>query len=195
MVKTVLAGVNIVEYGLFSYSPDRIIPIKPSLYGVYVSSFVPYPVREFLCWFKIISLGRGVAGGSWGARDPPLVGLLLRKQPTIFTWRKRHDNILAVGILAIVEKPTFLKFVFFVKCFRQRLLSLVNIGLYAPIIRLSPLIHEGEQRYKSYIVGDSRMVTPPPAPAPLWKILATPLLGSCWGICKKILTDRTLRTG
>ena len=34
MVKTVLAGVNIVERGLFSYSPDWIIPIKPSLYGV-----------------------------------------------------------------------------------------------------------------------------------------------------------------
>ena len=50
-------------------------------------------------------------GGSWGARDPPpLVGLLLSKQPTIFRWRKRHDNILAVK--AIVEKPTFLKFVF-----------------------------------------------------------------------------------
>ena len=29
MVKTVLAGVNIVERGLFNYSPDRIIPIKP----------------------------------------------------------------------------------------------------------------------------------------------------------------------
>ena len=53
---------------------------------------------------------RGVARGSWGARDPPLVGLLLSKQPTIFRWRNRHDNILAVK--AIVEKPTFLKFVF-----------------------------------------------------------------------------------
>ena len=37
MVKTVLAGVNIVERGLFNYSPDQIIPIKPSLYGVYVN--------------------------------------------------------------------------------------------------------------------------------------------------------------
>ena len=54
---------------------------------------------------------RGVARGrSWGARDLPLVGLLLSKQPTIFRWQKRHDNILAVK--AIVEKPTFLKFVF-----------------------------------------------------------------------------------
>ena len=42
-------------------------------------------------------------GGSWGARDPPFVGLLLSQ-------RKRHDNILAVK--AIVEKPTFFKFVF-----------------------------------------------------------------------------------
>ena len=97
---------------------------------------------------------------------PPLVGLLLSEQPTIFRWRKRHDNILAVK--AIVEKPSLLKFVFFckvfsstalvfkicffVKYFRQRLLSLVNMGLHAAIIRLSPLIHEGEQRYKRYIV-------------------------------------------
>ena len=78
---------------------------------------------------------------SWGARDPPppLVGPLLSKQPTIFRWRKRHDNILAVK--AIVEKPTFLK-----KYFRQRLLSLVNMGLHGAIIRLSQLIDEGEQQ-------------------------------------------------
>ena len=47
---------KLVERGLFNYSPDRISPIKTSLYGVYVSSFLPYPGREFLCWFKIISL-------------------------------------------------------------------------------------------------------------------------------------------
>ena len=60
----------------------------------------------------VLNQGRsyGGGGGSCGARDPPLVGLLLSKQPTIFRWRKRHDNILAVK--AIVEKPTFLKFVF-----------------------------------------------------------------------------------
>ena len=92
-------------------------------------------------------------GGSWSARDPPLVGLLLSKQPTIFRWRKRHDNILAIK--AIVE------ICFFVKYFRQRLLSLVNVALHAAIIRLSPLIHEGEQQYKPYIGGDPRMVTPP----------------------------------
>ena len=56
MVKTVLGVTN--KVGLFNYSPDRIIPIKPSLYGVYVSSFLPYPGREFLCWFKNISLRR-----------------------------------------------------------------------------------------------------------------------------------------
>ena len=55
---------------------------------------------------------RGVARvRSWGACDPPLVGLLLSRQPTIFRWRKRHDNILAVK--AIVEKPTFFKIFFF----------------------------------------------------------------------------------
>ena len=39
--------------------------------------------------------------------------------------------------------------------FRQRFLSLVNVGLHPAIIRLSTLIHEGEQRYKQcIIVGD-----------------------------------------
>ena len=52
----------------------------------------------------------GKSPGNKVARDPPLVGLLLSKQPTIFRRRKRHDNILALK--AIVEKPTFLKFVF-----------------------------------------------------------------------------------
>ena len=56
---------------------------------------------------------RGIARGGPGmpvTLPPPLVGLLLSKQPTIFRWRKRHDNILAVK--ATVEKPTSLKFVF-----------------------------------------------------------------------------------
>ena len=55
---------------------------------------------------------RGVARGGPGVpvTPPPLVGLLLRKQPAIFRWRKRHDNIVAVK--AIVENPTFLKFGF-----------------------------------------------------------------------------------
>ena len=33
------------------------------------------------------------------------------------------------------------------------------MGLHAAIIRLSPLIYEGEQRYKPYIVDDPRMVS------------------------------------
>ena len=40
-----------------------------------------------------------------------------------------------------------------VKYFRQRLLSLVNMGLHAAIIRLSSLIHEGEYIY-SVILDD-----------------------------------------
>ena len=48
MVKTVLVGVNKVERGLFNYSPDRMSPIKPSLYGVYASSFFcRIPVENF----------------------------------------------------------------------------------------------------------------------------------------------------
>ena len=82
---------------------------------------------------------RGVArgGGVLGCPWPPL------GRPSF----EQTTYILAVK--AIVEKPTF-KICFFVKYFRQRLLSLVNMGLHAAIIRLSPLIHEGEQRYKPY---------------------------------------------
>ena len=98
---------------------------------------------------------RGVARRGPGVPvtpPPPLGRPSFEQTPTIFRWRKRHDNILAVK--AIFEKPTFLKFLFFsVKYFCQRLLSLVNMGLPA-IIRLNPLIHEGEQRYKQNIVGD-----------------------------------------
>ena len=53
---------------------------------------------------------RSVFLGGPGVPVTPLVGLLLSKQPIIFRWRKRHDNILALKV--IVEKPTFLKFVF-----------------------------------------------------------------------------------
>ena len=50
-------------------------------------------------------VARGVLGSPWGL-GVPLVGLLFSKQPTIFSWQKRHYNILAVKD-AIVEKPTF----------------------------------------------------------------------------------------
>ena len=54
-------------------------------------------------------------GGFLGCPWPPLpVGLFLSKQPTIFRWRKRYDNIFAVK--AIVEKPTFFN-LFFCKLF------------------------------------------------------------------------------
>ena len=58
---TIKFTVNIVERGLFNYSPDRIIPIKPSLYGVDVNSFLGIPVENFCvdsnsfpleaCWY------------------------------------------------------------------------------------------------------------------------------------------------
>ena len=53
-------------------------------------------------------------------------------------------------------KAHFFKICFFVKYFRQRLLSLVNMSLHAAIIRLSPLIHEGEQRWVASVTA------PPP---------------------------------
>ena len=109
---------------------------------------------------------RGVARGSWGAHDPPTLGrpsfeqttynIQVAKTPWQYLGRKSH-----------CWKAHFLKKIFFVKYFRQRLLSLVNMGLHAAIIRLSSRIHEGEQWYKPYIVGDPQMVSllwPPPPP-------------------------------
>ena len=76
---------------------------------MFFSYFLISPFLSFYAF--MLSSVRGVARGGLGVPvTPPLVGLLLSKQPTIFRWRKRHDNILAVK--AIVEKPTFLKFVF-----------------------------------------------------------------------------------
>ena len=63
-------------------------------------------ISLFVCYTGAQLGGHGVPV----TPPPPVVGLLLSKQPTIFRWRKRHDNILAVK--GIVEKPTFLKFVF-----------------------------------------------------------------------------------
>ena len=56
------------------------------------------------CLHRIRGVARG-GGGSCGARDPPLVGLRLSKQPTIFRWRRCHDNILAVKPL--LKSPLF----------------------------------------------------------------------------------------
>ena len=88
---------------------------------------------------------RGVARwGSWGARDvgrPSLeqttYNIQVAKKPWQDLSRKSH-----------CWKAHFFKICFFVKYFCQRLLSLVNMGLHAAIIQLSPLIHEREQRYK-----------------------------------------------
>ena len=106
---------------------------------------------------------RGVARGVLGCPWPPLgrpsfeqttYNIQVAKTPWQYLDRKSY-----------CWKAHFFEICFFVKYFRQRLLSLVNMGLYAAIIRLSPLIHEGEQRYKPHIVGDPWMVslsvTPP----------------------------------
>ena len=64
-----------------------------------------------ISYLQVQGLSWGGGGGPGVPVDPPTgVGLILSKQPTIFRWRKRHANILAIN--AIVEKPTFLKFVF-----------------------------------------------------------------------------------
>ena len=62
-------------------------------------------------------------------------------------------------------KAHFFKICFFVKYFRQRLLSLVNMGLHAAIIRLSPLIHEGEQRWVASVTAPPPLKNPGYAPA------------------------------
>ena len=45
--------------------------------------------KEFTSPFSWIGLGKGVARGSWGPREPPLpfVSLFVRKQPAIFRWQ------------------------------------------------------------------------------------------------------------
>ena len=96
---------------------------------------------------------RGIArGGGPGVPVTPLgrpsfeqttYNIQVAKTPWQYLGRKSH-----------CWKAHFFKICFFVKYFRQRLLSLVNMGLHAAIIRLSPLIHEGEQQWVA-------SVTPP----------------------------------
>ena len=138
------------------------------------------------------SVARGILGCSW----PPL-GRPSFEQTTYFI-QVAKTPWQYLGRKSYCWKAHFFKIWFFVKYFRQRLLSLVNMGLYTAIKRLSRLIHERE-RYKPYIVGDPRMVSLlnitnslcdppfPPPPSPLWKILATPLC-TCKSSLAKIYT-------
>ena len=139
--------------------------------------FVEAPPLYFNFWihYSVLiraTLCRGVARRGPGVPVTPLgrpsfdkttYNIRVAKTPWQYLGRKSH-----------CWKHHFFKICFFVKYFRQRLLSLANMGLHAAIIQSSPLIHEWEQRYKPYIVGDPRMVSL--LWSPLWKILATHLL-------------------
>ena len=105
--------------------------------NLYQASFLPSP------------LPRGVARPRLGrpSFEQTTYDIQVAKTPWQYLGRKSH-----------CWKSHFFKICFVVKYFRQRLLSLVNMGRHAATTRLSPLIHEGEQRYKPYIVGDPRMV-------------------------------------
>ena len=97
--------------------------------------------------------GRSWGGGGPGVPvTPPFLGrpsfeqttynIQAAKTPWQYLGRKSH-----------CWKSHFFKIWLFVKYFHQRLLSLVNMGLHAAIIRLSPLIHEGEQRWVASVTS------------------------------------------
>ena len=83
--------------------------------------------------FTLPPIGVGRGKGSWGTRKPPLKAFL-GKQPTIFRWRKRHDDILTAKKKHF-WKAHFCEICFVSKYFRQRLLYLVNMGLHTTLIR------------------------------------------------------------
>ena len=100
----------------------------------------------------LIVQNRGVARGrSWGARENA-------KTPWQYLGRKSR-----------CWKAHFFKICFFVKYFRQRLLSLVNMGLHAAIIRLNPLIHEREQRWVASVTSPLKNPGYAPAKSSIWK--------------------------
>ena len=121
----------------------------------------------FLCaiFHKLNSayLCRGVAGGEGGGGlECPWTPLGRPSfEETTYNIQVARTPWQYLGCKSHCWKAHFLKLCLLVKYFRQRLLSLVNMTLHAAIVRLRPLMHEGEQRYKPYIVGDPRMVTPP----------------------------------
>ena len=43
-----------------------------------------HPFEHVVSFSAFRGVASGGGGGFWGARDPPLVGLVLSKQPTIF---------------------------------------------------------------------------------------------------------------
>lgn len=78
--------------------------------GKFVKQFFQY--SGWLIKYCLHSHNYGVREG-WvlGCPWPHFCKPFLSKQPTIFSWQKRHDNILATK--ATVETPHFLKFLGF----------------------------------------------------------------------------------
>ena len=109
-----------------------------------------------------LSSARGVVRGRRGPGVPVTPLGRLSFEQTTYNFQVAKTPWQYLGRKSHCWKAHFFKICFFVEYFRQRLLSLVNMGLHAAIIRLSPLIHEGEQRWVASLT-------------PLWKILATPL--------------------
>ena len=95
----------------------------------------------------VVRGGPGVPGPGKPSFEQTTYNIQVAKTPWQYLGHKSH-----------CWKAHFFK-ICFVKYFRQRVLSLVNMGLHAAIIRLSPMIHEGEQRYKPKLVGDPRTVS------------------------------------
>ena len=67
-----VSGLISCQQAMYWFRRSRILPTHPSLHG-------------FSSSLRGVAGGVG-GGGSWGAGDPPLVALLLSKQPTIFRW-------------------------------------------------------------------------------------------------------------
>ena len=109
---------------------------------------INYVTRRWCAVYDICRLQtRGVTRGGPGVLvTPPWkaffwannLHIQVAKTPWQYLGRKSH-----------CWKAHFFKICFFVNYFHQRLLSLVNMGLRAAVIRLSPVIHEGEQRVSS----------------------------------------------